>query len=105
MTLYLWYSHQLQKAKSFLILTLFLNLYLNLHKTVKMIAKIDEPYSFLDDYSEGAHPRLLEALLRTNSTQQTGYGTDEYTQHARQLLLSQLQATEEDVSIHYCLLY
>ncbi|KAL4963953.1 pyridoxal phosphate-dependent transferase [Aspergillus stella-maris] len=66
-----------------------------------MIAKIDEPYSFLDDYSEGAHPRLLEALLRTNSTQQTGYGTDEYTQHARQLLLSQLQATEEDVSIHF----
>ncbi|KAL4939082.1 hypothetical protein BDV06DRAFT_231279 [Aspergillus oleicola] len=66
-----------------------------------MIAKINEPYSFLDDYSEGAHPRLLEALLRTNTTQQTGYGTDEYTQKARQLLLSQLQATEEEVAIHF----
>ncbi|KAL4878072.1 pyridoxal phosphate-dependent transferase [Aspergillus karnatakaensis] len=66
-----------------------------------MIAKLDDPYSFLDDYSEGAHPRLLEALLRTNSTQQTGYGTDQYTQEARQLLFSQLQATEEDVSIHF----
>ncbi|KAI9375103.1 pyridoxal phosphate-dependent transferase [Aspergillus egyptiacus] len=66
-----------------------------------MIAKIDTPYSFLDDYSEGAHPRLLEALLRTNTTQQTGYGTDEYTQEARRLLLAQLHATEEEVSIHF----
>ncbi|KAL4985622.1 PLP-dependent transferase [Aspergillus falconensis] len=66
-----------------------------------MIAKIAEPYSFLDDYSEGAHPRLLEALIRTNSIQQTGYGTDQYTREARQLLLAQMQATEEDVAIHF----
>ncbi|KAL6230250.1 hypothetical protein BDW75DRAFT_248842 [Aspergillus navahoensis] len=66
-----------------------------------MIAKITEPYSFLDDYSEGAHPRLLEALVRTNSIQQTGYGTDQYTREARRLLLRQMQATEEDVAIHF----
>ncbi|KAL4864583.1 hypothetical protein BDV12DRAFT_188832 [Aspergillus spectabilis] len=66
-----------------------------------MIAKLDDSYSFLDDYSEGAHPRLLEALLRTNTTQQTGYGSDQYTKEARQLLFSQLQATEQDVSIHF----
>jgi threonine aldolase len=66
-----------------------------------MIAKLTTPYSFLDDYSEGAHPRLLEALVRTNSTQQTGYGSDEYSQEARQLLLTQLNATEEEVSIHF----
>ncbi|KAL4971902.1 PLP-dependent transferase [Aspergillus desertorum] len=66
-----------------------------------MIAKIAEPYSFLDDYSEGGHPRLLEALIRTNSTQQTGYGTDQYTREARQLLLAQMQATEEDVAIYF----
>ncbi|KAL2844062.1 pyridoxal phosphate-dependent transferase [Aspergillus pseudoustus] len=66
-----------------------------------MIAKLSSPYSFLDDYSEGAHPRLLEALTRTNSTQQTGYGTDEYSRDARQLLLTQLNATEEEVSIHF----
>ncbi|KAL4778074.1 PLP-dependent transferase [Aspergillus varians] len=66
-----------------------------------MIGKISDPYSFLDDYSEGAHPRLLEALLRTNTSQQTGYGSDEYTREARQLLLSQLQATEQDVAIHF----
>ncbi|KAL2862486.1 pyridoxal phosphate-dependent transferase [Aspergillus lucknowensis] len=57
--------------------------------------------SFLEDYSEGAHPRLLEALARTNTTQQTGYGTDEYTQDGRRLLLAQLNATEEEVSIHF----
>ncbi|KAL2813837.1 pyridoxal phosphate-dependent transferase [Aspergillus granulosus] len=66
-----------------------------------MIAKLSTPYSFLDDYSEGAHPRLLEALIRTNSTQQTGYGSDEYSQEARQLLLTQLNATEDEVSIHF----
>jgi threonine aldolase len=66
-----------------------------------MIAKLTTPYSFLDDYSEGAHPRLLEALIRTNSTQQTGYGSDEYSQEARQLLLTQLNATEDEVSIHF----
>lgn len=66
-----------------------------------MIARIPDSYSFLDDYSEGAHPRLLEALLRTNTTQQTGYGTDEYSEEARQLIFSQLQATDEDVSIHF----
>ncbi|KAL4914010.1 pyridoxal phosphate-dependent transferase [Aspergillus aurantiobrunneus] len=66
-----------------------------------MIAKLTDPYSFLDDYSEGAHPRLLEALLRTNTTQQTGYGSDEYTREARSLLLSQMQATDDEVAIHF----
>lgn len=39
-------------------------------------------YSFQNDYSEGAHPKLLEALLNTNSTQEQGYGMDSYTQEA-----------------------
>ena len=34
-------------------------------------------YSFTNDYSEGAHPRILEALMETNLTQHTGYGMDE----------------------------
>ncbi|KKK15843.1 hypothetical protein AOCH_007587, partial [Aspergillus ochraceoroseus] len=66
-----------------------------------MITKLAPPYSFLDDYSEGAHPRLLDALVRTNTTQQTGYGTDEYSQEARQLLLAQLNATDDEVAIHF----
>jgi len=37
---------------------------------------------FYDDYSEGAHPAILEALSKTNSKQQIGYGEDEYTNNA-----------------------
>ncbi len=33
-------------------------------------------YSFLNDYSEGAHPLILETLLKTNLSQQAGYGND-----------------------------
>ena len=39
-------------------------------------------YSFLDDYSEGCHPAILEALARTNLVQQTAYGDDEYSLQA-----------------------
>ncbi len=35
--------------------------------------------SFKNDYSEGAHPRVLEALIRTNLEQTDGYGEDPYT--------------------------
>ena len=31
-------------------------------------------YSFLNDYSEGAHPQILEALNQTNLIQTVGYG-------------------------------
>ena len=33
---------------------------------------------FINDYSEGCHERILEALTRTNRVQTTGYGTDPY---------------------------
>lgn len=58
-------------------------------------------YSFGDDYSEGACPQLLEALLRTNSTQQVSYGNDEHSNEARRLILEKLSATEDEVSIHF----
>ena len=35
-------------------------------------------YSFLDDYSDGAHPELLRAIAEHNDDQQLGYGLDEY---------------------------
>ncbi len=31
---------------------------------------------FTSDYTEGCHPRILEALGRTNLEQTSGYGTD-----------------------------
>ncbi|WP_432667571.1 aminotransferase class I/II-fold pyridoxal phosphate-dependent enzyme [Wukongibacter baidiensis] len=39
-------------------------------------------YSFKNDYSEGAHPRILNALIKSNMAQEEGYGNDDYTQKA-----------------------
>jgi threonine aldolase len=44
----------------------------------------EERYSFLDDYSEGAHPQLLQALVSSNLTQQVGYGNDSFSSEARE---------------------
>jgi threonine aldolase len=43
-------------------------------------------YSFLDDYSEGCHPKILEVMVSTNLIQQTAYGNDEYSEQARKLI-------------------
>lgn len=40
-------------------------------------------YSFLNDYSESAHERLLDALIRTNREQTAAYGEDKYCEEAR----------------------
>ena len=40
--------------------------------------------SFVCDYAEGAHPRILERLLETNLVPQPGYGSDAYTAQARE---------------------
>lgn len=55
-------------------------------------------YSFKNDYSEGAHPRILEALLKTNEVQQPGYGLDEYSMEAKRLLQKLLK---RDSQIHF----
>ena len=34
-------------------------------------------YSFECDYAEGAHPKVLEALVRTNMETLGRYGTDQ----------------------------
>jgi threonine aldolase len=39
-------------------------------------------FSFLDDYSEGAHPNILRALADTNLMQQAPYGDDAYSADA-----------------------
>ena len=40
-------------------------------------------YSFRNDYSEGAHPRVFQALMDTNSEQTVGYGLDPRCETAR----------------------
>lgn len=55
-------------------------------------------YSFTNDYSEGAHPRILEAMMNTNLIQHTGYSLDEHTSHAVGLIKTEIG--REDVDIH-----
>ena len=43
-------------------------------------------FSFFNDYSEGAHPRILAALQETNTQQEPGYGLDSFSQAAADLL-------------------
>lgn len=55
-------------------------------------------YSFSNDYSEGAHPKILEALMTTNLTQHTSYGLDTHTTNAARLIKAEIQ--REDVDVH-----
>jgi threonine aldolase len=55
-------------------------------------------YSFKNDYSEGAHPNILRALIETNMEQLEGYGEDKYSLDAIALLKHKLRC--EDVDIH-----
>ena len=54
-------------------------------------------YSFCNDYSEGAHPRLLEVLAETNGVQEDGYGNDRICGQARELLHRELKSPESEI--------
>ena len=53
--------------------------------------------SFENDYSEGCHPRILEALTRTNLEQLPGYGTDHYCAEAAEKIKAACQAPQAQV--------
>lgn len=54
-------------------------------------------YSFRNDYSEGAHPKVLEALTETNLTQTAGYGLDPFCEEAAATIRRLCNAPEADV--------
>lgn len=56
-------------------------------------------YSFRNDYSEGAHPRILEAMLRTNLEQTVGYGLDPHCRKAAELIKEKIG--RQDVAVHF----
>jgi len=56
-------------------------------------------YSFKNDYSEGAHPRILEALMTSNLEQEEGYGEDRFSLKAAELLKQKIQRS--DIDIHF----
>ena len=54
-------------------------------------------FSFKNDYSEGCHPQILESLLRNNLDQQAGYGEDDYSKKAKDLIKNKIEAQDADV--------
>lgn len=49
------------------------------------------------DYTEGAHPKIIQALSETNMEQTCGYGLDEHCEHARALIKAACGAPESEV--------
>ncbi len=49
------------------------------------------------DYTTGAHPKILEALVNTNTEACPGYGVDAHCEHARAMLRELCQAPEAGV--------
>ncbi len=56
-------------------------------------------YLFFNDYSEGAHPRILSALSKANSTQEMGYGEDSFCAEAARLLRAKLD--NDRAQVHF----
>lgn len=54
-------------------------------------------YSFQDDYSEGAHPNILEALSQTNLSQEIGYGEDTYCNEAIKIIRERIKNPNADI--------
>ncbi|MBX4263439.1 threonine aldolase family protein [Clostridium estertheticum] len=54
-------------------------------------------YSFKNDYSEGAHPNILKALVKSNMVQTEGYGEDKYSIGAIKLLKDKLKCNDIDI--------
>ena len=52
---------------------------------------------FTSDYTEGAHPRIIEKLAETNMEQTVGYGEDPYCEAAREAIKKVCDAPDADV--------
>ena len=56
-------------------------------------------YSFKNDYSENAHPSILQKLMDMGLEQNNGYGMDAHCERAKQLIQAYIQC--EEASIHF----
>ena len=54
---------------------------------------------FDTDYMSGAHPKVMGRLMETNFEQTPGYGTDQYTAKAKELILEACGAP--DAKVHF----
>lgn len=56
-------------------------------------------YLFFNDYSEGAHPSILEALSRDNFKQEHGYGLDSFSKEAEHMI--QKRINQPEAAVHF----
>lgn len=56
-------------------------------------------YRFFDDYSEGAHANILDALNKTNLDQETGYGDDSFCIKAAEVLKDKIK--NPNTAVHF----
>ena len=56
-------------------------------------------YSFKNDYSEGAHQNIIDAMVRSNMHQTSGYGEDAYTEEAKSIIKKKIN--DDSADIHF----
>lgn len=56
-------------------------------------------YSFANDYSEGAHPKVLDLMIKSNLEQNTGYGNDIHSEKAKEYIRNIIE--NRDAAIHF----
>lgn len=56
-------------------------------------------YRFTNDYSEGAHINILNALIESNLNQEVGYGEDSFCEEAKKLIKEKIK--NKDAHIHF----
>lgn len=64
-------------------------------------ARASHLHRFTNDYSEGAHPAILDALVRTNLEQAGGYTTDDHCERARDLILQACGLSRDEASVEF----
>lgn len=55
--------------------------------------------NFENDYCEGAHPKILEALIASNMEQTMGYGSDPYTESAEKKIRRACQCENAEIRL------
>lgn len=58
---------------------------------------LEEKLYFASDYQEGAHPEILEQLIRTNLMKSPGYGEDDFSRSARERIRAACKAPDAEI--------
>ncbi|KRM19140.1 Beta-eliminating lyase [Ligilactobacillus hayakitensis DSM 18933 = JCM 14209] len=54
--------------------------------------------SFVNDYSEGMHPKIIERLVETNMQQEPGYGFDSFTESAKEKIRQEIDCPDAQIT-------